>query len=149
MREGKYGEELWESYFGPVWYSFEVGNVHYIVTPMLGGDHTPSYRREDLVRWLQNDLKLVAKDKKVVLFNHDLWFGEDHMIFKDNKGRQIDFAEYGLEAVIYGHWHCHYYKQLKTGLKTFCSSTPDKGGIDHGTSCFRVYQVGQQGDLFL
>ncbi len=147
LREGKYGEELWESYFGPVWYSFEVGNVHYIVTPMLGGDHTPSYRREDLVRWLQNDLKLVAKDKKVVLFNHDLWFGEDHMIFKDNKGRQIDFAEYGLEAVIYGHWHCHYYKQLKTGLKTFCSSTPDKGGIDHGTSCFRVYQVGQQGDL--
>ena len=31
--DGKYGEELFESIYGPVWYSFEVGNVHYIVTP--------------------------------------------------------------------------------------------------------------------
>lgn len=31
--KGKYGEELFEKMYGPVYYSFEVGNTHYIVTP--------------------------------------------------------------------------------------------------------------------
>lgn len=35
--DGKYGEELFESIYGPTWYSFEVGNVHYIVTPFGPG----------------------------------------------------------------------------------------------------------------
>ena len=114
---------------------------------MLGGDHAPSYRRGDIIRWLKNDLKLVKPGRKVILFNHDLWFGEDDMIFKDHQGEEIDFAEYGLEAMIYGHWHNHYYKQLTSGLHAYCSSTPDKGGIDHGTSCFRIYQVDAGGKL--
>lgn len=147
LRAGKYGEELWQSYFGPVWYSFDAGNVHYVVTPMLGGDHAPSYRRGDIIRWLKNDLKWVKPGKKVVLFNHDLWFGEKDMVFKDNQGEEINFAEYGLNAMIYGHWHNHYYKRLASGLHSYCSSTPDKGGIDHGTSCFRIYQVDAEGDL--
>ena len=49
--------------------------------------------------------------------------------------------------MIYGHWHNHYYKQLKSGLHTYCSSTPDKGGIDHGTSCFRIYNADTKGKL--
>lgn len=147
LRAGKYGEALWESYFGPVWYSFEAGNVHYVVTPMLGGDHRPSYRRAELIRWLENDLKLKKKGQKVVLFNHDLWFGNEGLVFKDNEGHQIDFADYDLNTMIYGHWHNHYYKQLASGLNTYCSSAPDKGGIDHSPSCFRVYHVDKQGTL--
>jgi cysteine synthase len=34
--KGKYGEELFESIYGPVYYSFDAGNVHYVVTPMPG-----------------------------------------------------------------------------------------------------------------
>ena len=36
--EGQYGEELFESIYGPTYYSFDVGSTHYIVTPMLMGD---------------------------------------------------------------------------------------------------------------
>lgn len=147
LRAGKYGEELWQSHFGPAWYSFDVGNVHYVVTPMLGGDHAPSYKRTDIIRWLKNDLAQIDKSKKVVLFNHDLWFWGDDLLFKDKNGEQIDFADYNLNAMIYGHWHNHYYKQLKSGLHTYCSSTPDKGGIDHGTSCIRIYRADAQGNL--
>jgi DNA repair exonuclease len=44
--KGKYGEVLFESMYGPVYYSYDAGNVHYIVTPMPGGDHAPwLYRR--------------------------------------------------------------------------------------------------------
>lgn len=147
LRAGKYGEELWQSYFGPSWYSFEVGNVHYVVTPMLGGDHAPSYRRSDVIRWLKNDLAQTDRNKKVVLFNHDLWFWGDDLLLKDKDGEQIDMAAYNLNAMIYGHWHNHYYKQLKSGLHTYCSSTPDKGGIDHGTSCIRLYHADTKGNL--
>ena len=45
---GEYGEELFEQLYGPVYYSFDVGNVHYIVTPMPGGDYAPSYTQADV-----------------------------------------------------------------------------------------------------
>lgn len=35
--KGEYGEKLYESIYGPVWYSFDVGNVHYVVTPFQKG----------------------------------------------------------------------------------------------------------------
>ena len=36
--KGKYGEELFESIYGPSYYSFDVAGTHYVVTPMAGGD---------------------------------------------------------------------------------------------------------------
>ena len=32
--KGKYGEEVFENVYGPVYYSFDFGNVHYVVTPI-------------------------------------------------------------------------------------------------------------------
>ena len=57
---------------------------------MLGGDHAPSYRRSDIIRWLKNDLAQTDKGKRIVLFNHDLWFWGDDLLFKDKNGEQID-----------------------------------------------------------
>ena len=37
--KGNYGEELYESLYGPTWYSFDIGNVHYVVTPIDHGDN--------------------------------------------------------------------------------------------------------------
>lgn len=62
---GKYGEELFEKIYGPTFYSFEVGNVHYIVTPMPGGDYSPSYRMNEVFSWMANDLKYVDKNKAI------------------------------------------------------------------------------------
>ncbi|WP_368204815.1 metallophosphoesterase N-terminal domain-containing protein, partial [Bacteroides caccae] len=41
--KGSYGEELYESLYGPTWYSFDMGNVHYVVTPIDHGDHPTNY----------------------------------------------------------------------------------------------------------
>lgn len=46
--KGKYGEELFEKLYGPVYYSFDVNGVHYVVTPMAGGDHAPSYNTDQV-----------------------------------------------------------------------------------------------------
>lgn len=145
--QGKYGEELWQKNFGPSWYSFEVGNFHFIVTPMLGGDYAPSYSRQELLNWMKSDLAQVEKGKQVVLFNHDLWFWGDDFVFKTKGGDQIDFADHGLKAIVYGHWHISYCKRFPSGVGTYSSSTPDKGGIDHGASSFRLFHAGKNGEL--
>ena len=43
--KGNYGEELYESIYGPTWYSFDVGNVHYVVTPIDHGDNPTDTRK--------------------------------------------------------------------------------------------------------
>jgi len=64
--KGNYGEELFEKNFGPVFYSFEAGNTHFIVTPMLTGDYQPSYTKEDVYLWMKNDLQAVAPGNSLV-----------------------------------------------------------------------------------
>lgn len=143
--KGEYGEKLWEDNFGPTWYSFDAGNLHFIALPMLGGDHRPSYTKRQIIEWLRNDLALKDPNKKVVMFNHDLWFRNDNLeISADDE--KIDMAEHNLTAFLYGHWHSHYVRKIGN-IMTYSGSTPDKGGIDHGTSCFRVMNVDANGQL--
>lgn len=64
--KGKYGEELFESIYGPVYYSFDAGNTHYIVTPMWVGDYRPGYTKEDVYHWLKNDLAQILKENRLL-----------------------------------------------------------------------------------
>ncbi|MEG2099403.1 MAG: PQQ-binding-like beta-propeller repeat protein [Mucinivorans sp.] len=142
---GEYGEKMFEQYFGPAYYSFDVGAVHFMVLPMLGGDHRPSYTKQQLMRWIKNDLALKAPSTKVVMFNHDLWFTGDDLLITSGLDT-IDMAQHNLIAFGYGHWHSHYAKTV-AGIKTFSNSTPDKGGIDHGPSAFRVLDITPEGQI--
>ena len=69
---GGYAEDYFESIYGPVCYSFEVGDIHYIVTPIVhGADYLGRYTNSDVWRWVKNDLENTSPDMKVVIFNHD------------------------------------------------------------------------------
>ena len=68
---GDYGEALFESIYGPVMYSFDVGNIHYVVTPIVHGDVKAKYTEEDVAIFVQNDLRHVLPEKKVIIFNHN------------------------------------------------------------------------------
>ena len=143
--KGKYGEEMYESIYGPVFYSFDAGNVHYVMTPMAGGDYRPSYTWDDVCSWLKNDLALVPSQKPIVLFNHDLYVHNSD--FKYGRGENaFDLNKYNLKAWLYGHWHIHHIKKQGT-VHTICTSTPDKGGIDHSVSAFRVMHMDAKGDF--
>ncbi len=144
--KGKYGEELFESLYGPVFYSFDVGNVHYIVTPMASGDYQPGYTKEDVYRWLKNDLAQIPQGKPIVVFNHDLLTNGDRFIFGINDKEQINLNEHNLKAWVYGHWHINYVKK-QGDVYTVSTATLDKGGIDHSTSAFRVMHVDGRGDF--
>ena len=144
--KGKYGEELFESLYGPVYYSFDVGSTHYIVTPMAGGDHAPGYTKEDVYRWLKNDLAQLPKGKPVVVFNHDLLTNDDRFVFGINDDEQLVLNDYNLKAWLYGHWHINYMKR-QGDVRTVSTASLDKGGIDHSTTAFRVMHVDGKGDF--
>ncbi len=150
--KGDYGEQYFQRLFGPNWYSFDVGNVHFVALPMLGGDYNPSYRLPQVLAWLRNDLAQADPRKRLILLCHDLWFQEGDLVIRHRTGRNravtdsLDLSEYNAEAWLYGHWHNHYVKYVQ-GLKTISTSTPDKGGIDHSPSCFRVISVDAAGNV--
>jgi outer membrane protein assembly factor BamB/predicted phosphodiesterase len=146
--KGEYGEKLFEDNFGPVYYSFDAGNTHFMVIPMAGGDYPPSYTREDVYYWMKNDLARVDATKNLVVFNHSLLTYDDQFIFRKDSGEWINLNDHNLKAWIYGHWHInHLRKHGSSGVISVCSAPPNKGGIDHSPSHFPVYAIDRSGEL--
>lgn len=141
---GSYGEELFESIYGPVWYSFDVGNVHYVVTPFQDGSDFPSgYNRNDRWKWLENDLKNVSPDKKVVMFNHTTPPSDDYVIKYDSK--TLDLKEKNLIAWVFGHYHYNYISETSNGALNISTGRPDAGGIDSSLSGTRQIKISSDG----
>ncbi len=146
--EGDYGEQLFEELFGPVYYSFEVGNIHFIVTPMLSGDYTPQYTKEDVYRWLKNDLDQIDPGQPIMIFNHDLLRTDEGFIYRINEHEAIDLESYNLKAWVYGHWHNHFYRpHPNSDVISICTAPPNMGGIDHSPAAFRVFAVSSDGSF--
>lgn len=143
--EGKYGEELFESIYGPVWYSFEVGNVHYVVTPFqTGGDYKSGYNKNDRWRWLENDLKNTDENMKVVIFNHTDSPSDDYVISFDRK--KLDLKKHNLIAWVFGHYH-HNYIEENDGVVNISTARPDCGGIDSSVSGLRIINISADGTV--
>ena len=143
---GNYGEEVFEKLYGPTWYSFDVGSVHYVVTPMRSGDYEPSYNYDEVCRWLKNDLALVPKGTPIFVFNHDLMCTDDHFVVRGSDKESIDLDEYNFKAQVYGHWHINYIRKHNKAY-SISTSTPIRGGIDHASAGFRVFNVDGKGDF--
>lgn len=142
--KGAYGEELFEQTYGPIYYSFDVGNTHYVVTPMAYGDHRPGFSQSLLLEWLNNDLAMMRPGATLVVFNHDLALRNGQFVW--GKGEQaLDLEQHQLKAWIYGHWHINHVKNFGA-VTTICSSA-DKGGIDHSAATFRRIDVDPNGTV--
>ena len=144
--KGKYGEELFESIYGPVYYSFDVGNTHYVITPMLNGDFKPKYTKEDVYRWLKNDLRQIPRGKPVVFFSHDLPGHDNQCVYGINEQEQINLSDYNLKAWLYGHWHINYIRKWGDAFAV-STAAADKGGIDHSSNAFRVMHIDGKGNF--
>lgn len=143
--DGKYGEELYESIYGPVWYSFDVGNVHYVVTPFQSGaDYKSGYNKNDRWKWLKNDLENVDSDKKVVIFNHTKSPSDDYVISfgKD----EIDLKQHNLIAWVFGHYHYNFVYENE-GVLNISAPRPDCGGIDSSPAGTRVINIDDSGRI--
>lgn len=144
--DGKYGEELYESLYGPVWYSFEVGNVHYVVTSFQNGsDYKSCYGQNERWRWLANDLANTDPDKKVVMFNHTMSPSDDYVL-NCGGGKKLDLKEHNLIAWIFGHYHYNYIYEQNSVLN-ISAGRPDCGGIDSSASGTRIVHIGKDDSL--
>lgn len=141
--EGDYGEQLFESIYGPVWYSFEVGNVHYVVTPFQSGaDYKSGYSKNDRWRWLENDLENTDPDMKVVIFNHTKPYSDDYFIEFDRS--ELDLKQHNIIAWVFGHYHYNYVRN-NDGILEISTGRPDCGGIDESPSSTRIISIDKDG----
>lgn len=76
VKDDRYSDETFEQNFGPNNYSFNYGNTHFIVLdniiyphPVTGKGYLGGFR-EDQLQFVENDLKLVPKDKLIVVAYH-------------------------------------------------------------------------------
>ena len=144
--DGEYGETLFESLYGPVWYSFEVGNVHYVVTPFqTGADRKSAYNKNDRWRWLENDLANTDPDMKVVMFNHNTPPNDDYVISFDRK--ELDLQKHNLIAWVFGHYHYNYIQENESGIIKISTARPDCGGIDSSVSGARMINIAADGTV--
>ncbi|MGN0571176.1 MAG: PQQ-binding-like beta-propeller repeat protein [Candidatus Fimenecus sp.] len=143
--DGNYGEELFESLYGPTWYSFEIGNVHYIVTPFgRGADKSSRYSKRDCLLWLKNDLENTDPNMKIVMFNHTQSPSETY-ILKCN-GQSLDLKAYNLIAWVFGHYHYNYVEE-NNGVLNISAPRPDCGGIDSSASGTRQILIDADGTV--
>lgn len=140
---GDYGEQLFEQIYGPAWFSFDAGNIHYVVTPMLSGDHAPGFTADEVLRWLGNDLRMMKPGQALVVFNHDCPMPESRFVLGAGAER-VALTEYNLQGWIYGHTHYNHRFDADQ-IPVVCTSAPDKGGIDHSVSAFRRFDMTRQG----
>ncbi len=145
---GDYGEQFYEQRFGPVYYSFEQGNVLFISTPMLHGDYKPKYTKNQVYNYLKNLLKYFPKKQPKIIYNHDLLTEKDQFIYSINKDEAINLNDYNLKAWFFGHYHNNNIKEhSNTGIKSICTASPVMGGIDHTPSMFRIVHVDRDGNI--
>ncbi len=142
-----HGETLYEDLFGPVYYSFNKGGVHFIVTPMWNGDAPPSYSKYQVGKWLEKELALIPEGTPIVGFNHDLLtFDGDFKIGPVNLSQDYNFRGWA-----YGHWHINYKRKHKAveGKDAVISWTvaPPKGGIDHSAARYLTVNMDTKGKI--
>ena len=74
----KYVNETFESIYGPTYYSFDYGNVHFLVLDSIdwlpaAGDQAARYQGklgDSQLKWVKKDLALIPDSQMVVLFMH-------------------------------------------------------------------------------
>lgn len=135
---GSYGEEMFEDNYGPVNYSFDIGNIHYMVTSLAHGDALPRYNYGDVIAWVKNDLKHVDDNKKIVMFNHDVCSDETGMVMKYGLSK-IELKKENVIAWLNGHLHYNFINDYD-GLLNI-STAPFCGGIDGSIGGSRTVKI--------
>ncbi len=140
-----YGEYTFESLYGPVWYSFDFGGIHYIVASIDYGEAPSGYEKDDQWTWLENDLKQKDPEKPLFIMCH----GDAHQPSEfhiNTPERMALLKDQNFKALIFGHLHVHSFK-IEDDAQYVCTANPAFGGIDSSPSAIRVLHADEKGNL--
>lgn len=115
-------DETFHRYFGPQYYSFDYGAVHFIVLDDVDWGHHPGKERKtyqgglapDQIAFVKNDLALVPEEKLVCLMMHIplMDVGNRAELY-----RLIEKRPYTMSISGHTHWHAHFYIDESDGWK--------------------------------
>jgi len=154
--EDRLADETFERIYGPPYYSFDHGPVHFLVldnvrwygrTETRDGHYRPGLG-EDQLEFIRNDLALIPGDQLLVLMMHipltARWEGTD----RDDLFGLIERRPLCFSVSAHTHWQAHQFLTAEQGWRgpaphhhlinvTVCGSwwsgEPDETGIPHAT----------------
>ncbi|KUJ56306.1 calcineurin-like phosphoesterase C-terminal domain-containing protein [Chryseobacterium aquaticum] len=140
-KEDMLSDETFESNFGPANYSFNYGNVHFMILddilypdPRDGKGYWGGFR-EDQIQFIQNDLKLVDKNKLIVVSFHIPLEHNNEDNFR-NADRQILFDALSPFAnALMLSAHTHIQQQIFYGKPQGWNGSKDLHEYNVGTTC--------------
>ncbi len=154
-KDDKLSDETFEANFGPANYSFNYGNVHFLILddilypdPRDGKGYWGGFR-EDQLKFIENDLKLVDNNKLIVLSFHIQMMpekeGEQHFRMTDRQ-RLFDLLK-PFENVLMMSAHTHKQTQLFYGKGEGWDGKKPLHEINMGTTSGDWYsgEVNEQG----
>lgn len=150
-KNDKHSDETFESVYGPSYYSFDYGNVHFLVLddiewyipePGKRGRYRGGFGKEQLT-FIKNDLAMIPEDQLVVLMMHIPLTGVED---REKLYRLIEKRPFCMS--ISGHTHFHQHRYIKkedgwlgpephhhvinvTVSGSWWSGKPDERGIPH------------------
>ncbi len=142
----KYGEYTFERLYGPVWYSFELGKIHFVVLPIPRGEVPGIYKSDDRLVWLKNDLEAMSSDKRPIFLCHEPCNGFEYSCILQSEHRTVNLKKYNPLAWVFGHLHVDYIRETD-GRFHIGTGRPDFGGIDGSPAGCRLIKVNKDQKL--
>ncbi|MEA3238557.1 MAG: metallophosphoesterase, partial [Candidatus Bipolaricaulota bacterium] len=145
VRDEAVDKAIYERYFGPTYYSFNVKGVHFIVldTQQLVGTSLVYTVTPTQLSWLEQDLAATDPGAPVVVFCHEP--SPDWAETPVNKALLHLLSETGITALLDGHWHTNFllqrypFYELTSGA--VCASWWEGEGPDGTEFGYRVYRI--------
>ncbi len=141
-----YGEYTYEKYYGPLWYSFDLGNVHYVILPITSGQTPGLYEKGDRAKWLREDLKYMKPGQRLGVFCHTHADIEEASYSVKGDDFILDLREFDILLWTFGHFHINYVNE-DDGRYSICTARPDCGGIDGSLAGCRIVRIEDSGKL--
>jgi 3',5'-cyclic AMP phosphodiesterase CpdA len=125
-----YARETYQHYFGPTYYSFDYGQVHFIVLDDIGYEgwdvemdekgSTTGFLDPNVLLWLRNDLAHTPPDRLIFFLSHIPIFSKTaaHNNYRNitNRERLFELVENRpLLFSVAGHTHCIEHVNLRDG----------------------------------
>lgn len=141
-KEDKNSDETFEANFGPANYSFNYGNVHFVILddilypdPRDGKGYWGGFR-EDQLKFVENDLKLVDKNKLIVVSFHIQLKEEnpgDAHFREEDRNRLFSLLQ-PFENVLLMSAHTHKQSQIFHAVKSADGKSREIHEINMGTT---------------
>jgi predicted phosphodiesterase len=146
VRDPAINESLYERYFGPTYYSWNVKGTHCVVqnTHQLSADGKQTYSVSAAqLEWLRQDLALVDPDAEILVFCHEP--SPDWAPTAESKALYALLAKERITALLDGHWHTNFVLQEEPFFEltsgAVCGAWWEGPGADGSKFGYRVLQV--------